>query len=52
MEIAYSESATVGTTGQHCLDAAQIRKEFHQNFGKPIAQLFIQMPYDYRPDGA
>jgi hypothetical protein len=28
-------------TGQHRLDAAQIRKEFLQNFGKPIAQLSV-----------
>jgi hypothetical protein len=36
MEIACSGSATSQTTEQHLLDAAQIRKEFQQNFGKPI----------------
>jgi hypothetical protein len=52
MEIAYSEGTTVRTTGQHRPDAAQIRKEFQLNFGKPIAQLSLRMPYVYRPDGA
>jgi len=37
MEIACSWSTTVRTTGQHRPDAAQIGKEFQQNFGKPIA---------------
>jgi hypothetical protein len=52
MKIGCSGSATVRTTGQHRPDAAQIRKEFQQNFGKPIAQLSVRTPYDYRPDGA
>jgi hypothetical protein len=52
MEIACSRSATVRTTGQHCPDAAQIRKEVQQNFRKPFAQLSVRMPYDYYPDGA
>jgi hypothetical protein len=52
MEIACSWSTTIRTTGQHCLDAAQIRKEFQQSFGKPIAQLSIRTPYVYRPYGA
>jgi hypothetical protein len=34
MEITYSESATVRTTGHHHLKAAQIRKEFQRNFWK------------------
>jgi hypothetical protein len=37
MEIACSWSATVWTTGQYRPDAAQIKKEFQQNFGKLIA---------------
>jgi hypothetical protein len=52
MEIACSESATVRTMGHRRSDAAQIKKEFQQNFGKPIAQLSVRTPYDYRPDGA
>jgi hypothetical protein len=47
MEIACSESATVRMTGHHRPDVAQIRKEFQQNFGKPIVQLSVQTPYDY-----
>jgi len=38
MESACSGSATVRKTGQHCLDAAQIRKEVQLNFWKAIAQ--------------
>jgi hypothetical protein len=34
IEIACSGSATVRMTGHHRLDAAQIRKEFQQNFRK------------------
>jgi hypothetical protein len=52
MEITCSGSATVWTTGQHHLDAAQIRKEFQRNFGKPIAQLSVRTSYDYCPDNA
>jgi hypothetical protein len=52
MKIACSEGETIRTTRQHRLDAAQIRKEFLRNFGKPIAYLSIQTPYDYHPDGA
>jgi hypothetical protein len=37
MEILYNESATVRTTGHHRPNEAQIRKEFQQNFGKPIS---------------
>jgi len=51
MEIACSEGATVRTTRHHRLDVAQIRKEFQQNFGKPIAQLSVWTSFDYRPDG-
>jgi hypothetical protein len=51
MEITCSWSAIVPTIGQHRPDAAQIRKEFQQNFGKHIAQLFFRMPYDYRLNG-
>jgi hypothetical protein len=47
MEIACSWSATVRMTGQHHSNSAQI-KEFQGNFGKPIAQLSVQMPYDDR----
>jgi hypothetical protein len=52
MEIAYSWSVIIRTKGQHRPDAAQIRKQFQQDFEKPIAQLSVQTPYDYRPDGA
>jgi len=52
MEIAYSGSTIVRTTGHHHSDAAQIWKEFQQNFRKPIAQLSVWTSYDYRPDGA
>jgi len=52
MEIGCSGSATVQATGHHRPDAAQIRKEFQRNFGKPIVQLSIWTPYDCRPDGA
>jgi hypothetical protein len=52
MEIACSGSATVRTTGHHLPDVAQIRKEFQRNFGKPIVQLFVWTPYDYRLEGA
>jgi hypothetical protein len=52
MEIACSGSATVRTTRHHRPEAAQIRKEFQGNFGKPIAQLSVRTPYDYRPNGA
>jgi hypothetical protein len=34
MEITCSGSAIIRTTGHHCLDAAQIRKEFQRNFRK------------------
>jgi len=34
MEITCSKSATVRMTGHHRPDAAQIRKEFQQNFWK------------------
>jgi hypothetical protein len=52
METKCSWSVTVQTTGQHRLDAAQIRKEFQQNFRKPIAQLSVWTSYVYCPDGA
>jgi hypothetical protein len=41
MEIACNEGATIRTTGKHPPGAAQIRKEFQRNFGKPIAQLSV-----------
>jgi len=52
MEITCSGSTTIRTTRQQRPNAAQIRKEFLQNFGKPIAQLSVRTSYDYRPDGA
>jgi len=52
MEIECSEGATVRMTGQHRLDAAQIRKEFQRNFRKPIAKLSVRTPYVYRLDSA
>jgi hypothetical protein len=52
MEITCSGSATVRMTRHHRSDASQIRKEFQQNFRKPIAQLSVRMPFVYRPDGA
>jgi hypothetical protein len=52
MKIACSRSASVRMTRQHCSDTAQIKKEFQRNFGNPIAQLSIRMPYVHRPDGA
>jgi len=52
MEIACSGSATIRTTGHHRPDAAQIRKEFQRNFGKPITQLSVWTPYDYCLDCA
>jgi hypothetical protein len=52
MEIACSEGATVRTSGQHLPDAAQIKKEFQQKFGKSIAQLFVRTPYVYLPYGS
>jgi hypothetical protein len=52
MEIVCSGSATVQTTGHHRPDAAQIKKEFQRILGKPIAQLSVLTPYDYRPYNA
>jgi hypothetical protein len=52
MEIACSWNATVRTTEHHRPVAAQIRKEFQRNFGKPIAQLSVRTPFVYLPDGA
>jgi hypothetical protein len=51
MEIACSGSTTVRTV-LYRPDTAQIGKEFQRNFGKPIAQLLVRTPYDYRSDGA
>jgi hypothetical protein len=54
MEIAYSQSATVRMIRQYRSNVAQIRKEFHRNFEKPIIYvrmlLSVQTPYVYRPD--
>jgi hypothetical protein len=52
MEIVCDWSATVWMTRQYRPDTAQIRKEFQRNFGKPIVQLFVWTPYDYRLEGA
>jgi hypothetical protein len=52
MEITCNGSVTVQMTWHHRPDAAQNRKEFQQIFGKPITELYVRMPYVYRPDDA